>query len=152
MNKSTIITLLITLTAVPVYAQEKGAKKIDSLQLIIGTVNSYDLNGDNKVTKSEYERKTGKFNFGALDLNNDGALSVGEFSVQKGIEKKQLKDPSFKPNAHKSSKKAHQIDRQMKPSKSDRTSNGKADHSGNRGGKSSGGNRGGKSGGKGGKK
>ena len=129
MNKSLIITLLVTLIIIPSYAQEKNAKKIRNLNLVIG---------DNKVAKSK--NNTEKFNFGALNMNNDGKLSVDDLAIKKDMEKKKLKIPVFKSDKNKSSKKASQDSpmKSSKSSKSDRTGSGKSSggsRSGGKGGK-----------------
>ena len=111
MKKLLTIVLTTTLISVPAVADTKSKK--GGLKSIAKTLQSYDTNGDKKVTSGEYENATKQLNFGDLDLNNDGKLSLGELAVNTRTENRKAKNPDYKPDMTKVAKKAQRIDQKQ---------------------------------------
>ena len=111
MQKLLTIILTTTLISFPALADTKTKK--GGLKSIAKTLQSYDTNGDKKVTSGEYENATKQLNFGDLDLNNDGKLSLGELAVNTRTENRKAKNPDYKPDMTKVAKKAQRIDQKQ---------------------------------------
>ena len=131
MKKLLTIVLTTTLISLPAMADTKTKK--GGLKKVNQTLKSYDSNGDNKVTKSEYQNATKKFNFGDLDLNNDGTLSLGELAVQNKIDRRKQNDPTYEPDMTKLTKKATKIDRKAERRAERKASRGEGNQGGGKG-------------------